>query len=388
MGQLDGLGFLEAAAGDGRGADAHTGGDERGARVVGHRVLVDCDVGFAERCVSILTGQLAADQINQHQVVVGAAGDDLVAALDEGGSHRLGVFDDLGLIGLELGLQRLFEGNGLAGDDVHQRTTLTTREDGGVELLVELLVVSGGEDQATARTGQGLVGGGGDHVSVGNRVRVDAGGDEASHVGHVDEQVSTDLVGDFAHASPVDNARVSGEAADHHLRLVLNGQTFHLVVVDLAGLVDAVGDDVVQLAGEVDRGAVSQVTAVSQVHTQHGVTRLQQGHVDGAVGLGAGVRLHVGVGGTEQLFGALDSQGFNHIHILATTVVALGGVTFGVLVGQLGALGFHDAGAGVVLGRNQLDMLFLTTGLVCDGLPQLGIIAGNGHVTFQHPFLS
>ena len=100
------------------------------------------------------------------------------------------------------------------------------------------------------------------------------------------------------------------------------------------------------------------------------------------------MRLHVGVGGTEQLFGALDGQGFDHIHILATTVVTLGGVTFGVLVGQLGALGFHDTGAGVVLRRNQLDMLFLTTGFVCDGLPQLRIIIGDGHVTFQHPFLS
>ena len=120
---------------------------------------------------------------------------------------------------------------------------------------------------------------------------------------------------------------------------MLNGQALHLVVVDLAGLVDAVGDDVVQLAGEVDGGAVGQVTAVGQVHAEHGVARLQQGHVDGAVGLGAGVRLHVGVGGTEQLFGALDGQGFNHIHILATAVVTLARVAFGVLVGQLGAPG-------------------------------------------------
>lgn len=105
-------------------------------------------------------------------MVVGTAGDDLVTALDKGGSHRLGVLHHLSLISLELGLQRLFEGDGLTSDDVHQRATLTTREDGGVELLVQIFVVSGGEDQTTARTGQGLVGGGGDHVSMGNRVRV------------------------------------------------------------------------------------------------------------------------------------------------------------------------------------------------------------------------
>ncbi|MNN20420.1 hypothetical protein D3C81_1336990 [compost metagenome] len=271
---------------------------------------------------------------------------------------------------------------------MHQRAALTTREDGGVQLLVEIFVVSGGEDQTTTGTGQGLVGGGGDHVGVGHRVRVDARGNQTGHMGHVNEQPGTDLVGDFAHAGPVNDTGVGGEATDHHLRLVLDGQALHLVVVDLAGLIDAVGDDVVQLAGEVHRGAVSQVTTVGQVHAQHGVTRLQQSHVDGAVGLGAGVRLHVGVGGTKQFLGALDGQGFDHVDVLTTAVVTLGRVAFSVLVGQLGALGFHDAGAGVVLRRDQLDMFFLTTGFVCDGLPQLWIIAGDGHVTFQHPFIS
>ena len=99
-------------------------------------------------------------------------------------------------------------------------------------------------------------------MSVGHRVRVDASGDQASHVSHVDEQVGTDLVGDFAHAGPVNDAGVGREATDHHLRLVLDSLTFHVVVVDLAGLIDTVRHDVVKLAGEVDRRAVGQVTAV------------------------------------------------------------------------------------------------------------------------------
>ena len=37
------LGFLHSLRGDGRSADAHAGGDEGAARVVGHRVLVQRD---------------------------------------------------------------------------------------------------------------------------------------------------------------------------------------------------------------------------------------------------------------------------------------------------------------------------------------------------------
>jgi len=49
----------------------------------------------------------------------------------------------------------------------------------------------------------------------------------------------------------------------------------------------------------------------------------------------------------------------NDVDVLAATVVTLARIAFGVLVGQAAALGLHDALAGVVLGRDQLDMIFL-----------------------------
>ena len=48
---------------------------------------------------------------------------------------------------------------------------------------------------------------------------------------------------------------------------------------------DAVGDDLVQLAGEVQVHAVGQMAAVGQVHGQDGVARLQAGEIHGHVGL-------------------------------------------------------------------------------------------------------
>ncbi|MNW00662.1 hypothetical protein D3C71_1961870 [compost metagenome] len=76
---------------------------------------------------------------------------------------------------------------------------------------------------------------------------------------------------------------------------------------------------------------------------------MQQGQINRRVGLAAGVRLDVGIVGAEQLLGALDGQGFDLVDVLATAVVTLARITFGVFVGQAAALGFHDALAGVVL---------------------------------------
>ncbi|MCY1452899.1 hypothetical protein D9M71_698580 [compost metagenome] len=72
------------------------------------------------------------------------------------------------------------------------------------------------------------------------------------------------------------------------------------------------------------------------------------------------MRLDVGVIGAEQLFGAVDGQLLDHVDMLATAVVTLARITFGILVGQAAALGLHHTFAGVVLRGDQFDVIFLT----------------------------
>ncbi len=72
------------------------------------------------------------------------------------------------------------------------------------------------------------------------------------------------------------------------------------------------------------------------------------------------MRLDVGIVGAEQLLGAFDGQCFDLVHMLATAVVALARIAFGVFVGEAAALRLHHAFAGVVLRRDQLDVIFLT----------------------------
>ncbi len=113
-------------------------GDERRLRVVGDRVLVDGDVRPAEQLLRRLARQVLGPQVDQHQVGVGAAGDDREAAFDQGLGERLGVGDHLLRVALEVGRQRLAEGDRLGGDDVLERPALRAGEDRLVDRLGEL----------------------------------------------------------------------------------------------------------------------------------------------------------------------------------------------------------------------------------------------------------
>ena len=187
-------------------------------------------------------------------------------------------------------------------------------------------------------------------MGVGHRGGVHAGGNETGDVGHVNHQVGAHLVCDAAEGGEVDDAGVGGCAGDDDLGLLAEGLLAHLVHVEALGLlVDAVGADLVELAGEVGRRAVSEVAAVVEAHAHDLVARLDEGGVGSLVGLGAGVGLHVGVASAEELAGAVAGEVLDEVDLLAAAVVALAGVALGVLVGEDGAHSLHDGGAGDVL---------------------------------------
>ena len=253
-----------------------------------------------------------------------------------------------------------------------KRTALGAREDGLVELLCKLLVVR--EDNAAARAAQGLVGGGGDDVRIRNRALVQTGRDQTCDVRHIDEQVSADLVRDLCELRKVDGTRISGSAGDDHLRLLLLGHFADSVVVDIAVVVHAVGNDMVQQTGLVDRGAVGQVAAVVKAHAHNGVARLAECLIDRHVGLSARVRLNVGELCAEYLADTADCQTLDLIDALAAAVVALARVALGVLVGQNRAHSRHDCLAYDVLGCDQLDVALLALVFCLDHITQLGVI--------------
>ena len=117
---------------------------------------------------------------------------------------------------------------------------------------------------------------------------MDLRGNQPRDVRHVGDDGRVDLPSHASDPLEVDDARVSAGTDHDHLRLVLVSQALELVVIDpLVILADAVRDDRVELAGEVEGVAVRQVTAVREVHAEHRLARLQEREVDGHVGLRA-----------------------------------------------------------------------------------------------------
>ena len=144
-------------------------------------------------------------------------------------------------------------------------------------------------------------------------------------------------------------------------------EALELVVVDCLGhFCHAIGDEIVSLAGKIQRMSVRQVAAVRQVHSQHGVARLQRRHIDGDVRLCARVRLDVGMLGAEERLRAVNGELLGLIHEFAAAVVALARVALGIFVREHRAHRFHHRFGNEILGWDQLQAGGLAADLVAE----------------------
>mmetsp|Transcript_21342 Transcript_21342/g.53786 ORF Transcript_21342/g.53786 Transcript_21342/m.53786 type:complete len:436 (+) Transcript_21342:112-1419(+) len=363
------VGLGEAAAGEGGRAHAEAAGHQR-AHVAGHRVLVGGDVRQLQHLLHARAVHALGAQVDEAQVVVGAAGHQRVAALLHAHRQRLRVLHHLHLVLLKLGGRGLLERAREAGDGVVVGAALQAREDGevdlvldvvhdGVALLVGALLALAVEDHRAAGAAQRLVRGGGHHVGVvegrGNQAR----SHQARDVGHVRQQPGVELVRDGAHAGVVVVARVGRGAGHQHLGAEQLGCLLDLVVVNQpGGLVQPVwhGLEVDGHGGDllgVRLVAVAEVAAVRQVQRHDAVVRLQQRGVHLEVGGGSRHRLHVdapllGVQ-VERLQRALLAQDLGLVDELVAAVVTRARVALAVLVGHHRADRLHHAGGGEVL---------------------------------------
>src|SRR5581483_11725333 len=106
-----------------------------------------------------------------------------------------------------------------------------------------------------------------DYVGVGDGRRMGPAGDEPGDVGGVDDEQRPDLVGDRPEGGEVDRAGIGGGRGDDGPGPLGPGQIpDHVVVEDLGVGVHAVGNELVEAPGEVDRRAVGQVAALVEAH--------------------------------------------------------------------------------------------------------------------------
>src|ERR1035437_2035534 len=179
------LGPTETATGGSRRPDADARGDVGRVFVERNGVLVDGDADLIEEVLGLFARHAEGRDVHEHQVVVGAAGDDTGALFGQGLRQELRVGDRLALVlAVLLGCGEL-QGHGLGRDDVHQRAALRPGEDALVDGFAQALAA---EDQTAARATESLVGSGRDDVSVREWAGVQPRRDEPCDMRHVHEE--------------------------------------------------------------------------------------------------------------------------------------------------------------------------------------------------------
>jgi hypothetical protein len=154
-------------------------------------------------------------------------------------------------------------------------------------------------------------------------------------------------------------------------------ETAELVEIDKTRLaVDAVADDRVEVAREVDLVPVRQVAAVVEPHREDRVPGLEAGEVDRHVGLRARVGLDVCVLRCEKSLRTVDRELLDPVDDLAASVVPPSRVALRVLVRRHRARCLEHARPGEVLRRDQLDLATLALELSLQQLRDLRVDLG------------
>ena len=102
-----------------------------------------------------------------------------------------------------------------------------------------------------------------------------------------------------------------------------------------------------------------EMTAHAQVEPQYFVARLQDGQANSGIGLGATMRLHIGIFAVKYFFQPVDGQLFGLIHDFTTAIISSAGIAFGIFIGHYIAHGLHDLQGSEIFRGDQFNAMTL-----------------------------
>jgi len=234
-----------------RRADSQSGSHEGRPTLPWDGVLVHRDARVFEGPLGVFSRQIfmARPQIDEDEMVVRTAADEMKPSIGEPLAQGLRVGDRLRRVVAEARLERLEQRDGLGCDHVHEGSALHEGEDRLVDPFGVLLRA---EDEPSSRSPERLVGRRSHDVGVRYRRRVMPGGDEPRDVRHVDDEAGTDLSGDLAESLEIDHAGIRARPGNEHLGALRACLIAERVVVDASVVfAHAVRDDFEEPAAEV-----------------------------------------------------------------------------------------------------------------------------------------
>ena len=274
-------------------------------------------------------------------MVVCTAGNKVEALIKQSLCKNTCIFHNAMLISLELRSESLAEANCLSGDNVHQGAALNTGEYSLVYLLCELLVIC--EYKTAARSAESLMCGCGNNVGIRNGRGVLTCCNKSRDVCHIYHKIRTYGMSYLCHLLKINGSGVCGSTCYDKLRLVLLGELFVLLHINVFGFgMKLIRDEIVVHTRNVYGASVGEVTAVSKTHSHNGITGLKKGEVHSSVCLRSAVRLNVCVLCSKKLLGTFNSNSFCNVNTGAAAVISLSGVALGIFIGKYRAHSTHN----------------------------------------------
>ncbi len=378
IGNLDHFGLPHSPRCNGGCTKPDAAGLKGTAGFAGDGVFVGRDVGGVEGVLGDFPGQIriGTAQVNQDEMVIGSAADKTVSPREEGIGEGGRVANNLFLVGSEFGFESFAKADGFGGDDMHERAALGSGKYGRVNLFGVLGLT---ENQSATGATEGLVGGRGDEVGMGDGRGVNPGGDKSGDVGNVGEEESTDGAGNLTHAGKVDCTGVGGGTNGDHFRFFSDGGGGNLVVVDPTRFgIDAVIDNLIQFSAEIHRVTVGEVTPVGEIHGENPVAWLEGCEVDSSIGLTAGMGLNIGMVGPEEFLCPFDGEHLGLVDGVTASIIPFGGIAFGIFVREDRSSNLHHGGVGEIFGGNQLEVALLPGEFLAHDGGDLGVADGDG----------
>ena len=351
------IGGIKSPGGDAGRPHPHAAGDGGLFRVAGDGVFVQGDVQPVQPLLQVPARNAVAAQVHQHQVIVRAAGYQVKSLCQHSLCQGGGIFHRPPGIVPECRLHSLPEAHRLPGDHMQQRSALHTGKYGAVYSPAPLLL---GQDHAAPGPPERLVGSGSHHIGVGHGTLMLPSRHQPGNVSHIHQQQRTVAVGNVRKGLKIQRSGIGRGSGHQHPGPRRPHNVLHPVIVNAPGfLIHSVADGPVKLSRLVHRRPMGQMSAPGQIHAHQGVSRLHKGRVGRQVGLGPGVRLHIGILCAEKCLGPVNSKGLYFVHKLTSAVVSPAGIPLGIFVGQAAAHGGHHRRRGDVLRGNKLNIFLL-----------------------------
>ena len=287
-------------------------------------------------------------------------------------SHSLGIVNNLLSILLESRGKSFLESNCLSCNNVHQRAALNAREYSLIELLAKLGILT--ENHTTARTTQSFMGSSCYYICIWYWRRMQSCSYQTSDMSNIYHEICTYRMSNFCQTREVKSAGICRSTSNNQLRLALLSNSLNLIIIQsLSFFTYAIRYNLKVLARHIYWRTMSQMAAISKVHTHYSIARSQKSEKYCHISLCTGMRLNICIFCTKKLLSTINSQLLYHIYMLTATIVTLARITLCILISKDTALSCHNCSADNIFRCNQLQLIALTMKLLCQYLLNLRI---------------